>query len=551
MSMSAHDAPTKKLPKGATSQRLERLACERSLHFFTRRAWKVVEPGVEFVDGDHIRATAMHLEAVTHGRTRRLIINFPPRHMKSLLVCVFWFCWTWIHQPWSRWLFTSYASALVTRDSRKCREILNSEWYQGHWGAKVQLKGDVRNQSRLENTEQGVRIATTVRGTGTGLGGDYIVADDPNKLTDRFSATDRQVVHDWWETVVSSRGNDPKTVRRVVVQQRVHENDLSGKLMKQGDKWDRIVLPARYEENHPTARPTSLGWSDWRTEHGELLWPERFGDAELTELEEETGGSYNVASQLQQRPSPQSGGVVERDKFRYYRIDTEGDGDDWLEYFEILDAEGIVDRVLADNCLWYQTVDTATKEKQHNDWTVVGTFALSNNPVRLFVVDIYRARLAVPKQFGMLLAQYGRWPRVQFQAIEDKSSGTGLIQEGVQKGLPIRVLNPGTKDKVARAVAIATMYENGTVFHRAADQAGWLEALETELVTFPTADHDDQVDALAYAGILAQQIARAWVQKKGMMAWWPGKDGVQTVENPTRRESLAKRLTGREAPRRR
>jgi predicted phage terminase large subunit-like protein len=309
--------------------------------------------------------------------------------------------------------------------------------------------------------------------------------------------------------------------------------------MATDENWDKLIMPARFEPEHPTATTTSIGWKDWRTEEGELLWPERFGETELRTLETEIGGSYNVAAQLQQRPSPEHGGIFDRANFRYFILETIGG----VEYLSLLDAEGKTRRVESDRCFWFQTVDTATKEKQHNDWTVVGTFALTPPPVRLCVVDMYRARLAVPKQFGVLMAQYGRWPRVQVQAIEDKSSGTGLLQQALQQGIPMRALQPGTKDKIARSVVIATMYENGAVYHRAADQAPWLECCETEVLQFPTSDWDDQADVLSYAGMMSQGHGISSLYATQTLAGPPPESDGDTPDREG--DSWAKRLTGR------
>lgn len=174
--MSSDARPPGLLPSlGELELELSRRACERSLLEFVRQAWHVVEPGTDFVEGWHIEAICLHLEAVSRGEIRDLLINMPPRHMKSLLVAVFWPCWEWTRRPETRFLFSSYAQKLSTRDSLKCRRILESPWYQERWGERFALTSDQNEKMRFENNRTGYRIATSVGGTTTGEGGDVLV----------------------------------------------------------------------------------------------------------------------------------------------------------------------------------------------------------------------------------------------------------------------------------------------------------------------------------------------------------------------------------------
>ena len=138
-----------------------RRRCETSLAEFARRAWHIVEPATPFIDGWHIDIISECLEAVSRGEIKSLIVNMPPRHMKSMLVCVFWPCWEWTTKPHTRWLFASYAQALSIRDSLKCRRILDSQWYKSLW-PDVELLGDQNQKARFENSATGVRVATSV-----------------------------------------------------------------------------------------------------------------------------------------------------------------------------------------------------------------------------------------------------------------------------------------------------------------------------------------------------------------------------------------------------
>src|ERR1039457_1175703 len=137
---------------------LEAEKARRQLHAFVRQAWRVLEPETRFVDGMHVHAICDHLQAVSEGRIRNLIINVPPGHAKSLLTAVFWPAWVWISHPETRWLFSGYREPLATRDSVKCRRLIESDWFQARWGHRFQFAGDQNAKNRFENTATGYRV---------------------------------------------------------------------------------------------------------------------------------------------------------------------------------------------------------------------------------------------------------------------------------------------------------------------------------------------------------------------------------------------------------
>lgn len=296
---------------------VEKALAEKSLQHFIRQAWHIVEPKEPFISGWHIDAICEHLEAITYRQIQDLVINIPPRHMKSLTVCVFWPCWEWgpVDLPHTRWLFSSYAEKLSKRDSLKCRRLITSPWYQERWGHKFHLTSDQNEKLRFENNKTGYRLATSVGGVGTGEGGDRIVADDPHNVVDGESEVKRGNVIMWWDESMSTRLNDEKTGSKIVVMQRVHEGDLVGHILESEAGYAHLCLPARYEGNRvKTSVPLGNPFKDPRTEQGELLWPGKFGDNEMDKRE--AGMSeYAIAGQHQQRPSPRGGGLFKIDKF--------------------------------------------------------------------------------------------------------------------------------------------------------------------------------------------------------------------------------------------
>lgn len=492
----------------------KRLA-EKNLWDFARLAWPIVEPGVEFRDGNHLHAIAEHLEAVTRGDIKKLLIQIPPRHSKSLLVCVFWFCWDWLQKPHDKWIYVSYAQSLSNRDSRKCREIIQSDWYQQNWGDRFKLKDDMNQVERFENTAQGHRIATSVSGIGMGEGADVICGDDLHKATERFSAAERQNAINCWTTTMATRGN--LGVRRVVIGQRIHEGDIHGHLMSRDSGYEVLCIPAKYESDHPHKSHTSLGWKDWRQTEGELIWPQQYDEKAIADLMQELDDPYNIAGQLQQRPAPADGGLFSRDWFRYFREAEIQIEDEKKLSFELLLPDGKIRRIWADSCYWFQTVDTAMKTADTNAYTVVMTSVITPPPRCLLIYDVFRQRLPIPLQYQAIREQRQKHPRVVRQYIEDKASGIGMLQQGQIDGEMFGRLNPGNADKVRRAAAISIQCQNGYVYHKAG--APWCENFEKEILVFPAGEWADQCDCYSYSGIIFQAQEIRGRQSKGSLVF--------------------------------
>lgn len=241
----ATDRIALELDRKAVGARVPDAKPQLSLKQYTEQAWHVVEPAVEFVHGWHLDAICEHLEAVQLGQIKNLVINVPPRHAKSLEAGVFWFSHTWTYAPWMRFLYSSYAQNLTTRDSVKSRRLIESMWYQRHWGHMFTLTSDQNQKTRFENNKTGYRLATSVKGSNTGEGGQIIVVDDPLNAKERHSTVKREEVLEWWDQVMSSRLDDQKTGHKVIIMQRLHEQDLSGHVLK-GSDYEHLKLPAQH-----------------------------------------------------------------------------------------------------------------------------------------------------------------------------------------------------------------------------------------------------------------------------------------------------------------
>ena len=297
----------------------DKTRAEESLYEFGQQAWDIVEPGQPFIKGRHIEIICLHLEALANGTLGRdnLLINIPPGHSKSIFTNVFLPAFVWAKDPTKRFLYGAYEQKLSTRDSIACRSIIESDWYKSRW-PHVKLVGDQNEKTKFQNSEKGWRIASSVGGSGTGLHPHFIIADDPHDVRRANSEAERQKGVTWWTGTISSRGI-LVNVKKVVIMQRLHVDDVSGWILaNQPDEYDHICLPARFEFGR--MGPTSLGMSDWRSVEGELLWPSAFTEEKLRQMELPMG-QIEAAGQLQQRPMIKGGMLFKREWFQEMRVE--------------------------------------------------------------------------------------------------------------------------------------------------------------------------------------------------------------------------------------
>lgn len=420
------------------------------------------------------------------GQIRNLLINIPPRHMKSIQTAVMWPAWTWTTRPEHKWLFSSYAGSLSVRDSLKCRRLIDSDWYQERWGDKYRLTTDQNAKTLFENDKTGSRMATSTGAATTGHGGDTIVVDDPHNALEAQSEAIRESTLEWWDQAMSTRLNNPKTGSKVIVMQRLHENDLSGHVLKEGG-WEHLCLPAEYEPARIFI-PTSLGFVDPRQKAGELLWNERFGEEEIATLKRSLG-EYGTSGQLQQRPSPAEGGLIKR------------------SWFKMLPADEELPKLL----FIVQSYDTAFTEKTTNDPTAHTCWGVFNtmNGKAVVLLECWQEHLSYAelrkKAYDEYRSRYGdRDKPVDVVLIEEKGSGISLVQDLRRARIPVHTYNPGRADKVARVHAVTPLLEAGLVYipeskKRPGDFPAWTDMLINQTLMFPNGEHDDLVDTMTQA----------------------------------------------------
>ena len=454
----------------------------RSLKEFTKSCWPVIEPGRDFFDNWHIDAISEHLQAVVEGDIRRLIINIPPRHMKSISVAVALPAWTWTLQPEKRFLFASYAASLSVRDSVKCRRLIDSPWYKNHFGDTFVLTGDQNQKQRFENDKTGQRIATSVDGALTGEGGDIIIIDDPHNVREAESSAVREGVLEWWDQAMQSRLNDPKTGAFIIIMQRVHENDLTGHILaNEHEEWDHLCLPARYEIGHPTPTQSSLFFTDPRTQEGELLWPERIDEKTLENLERSLG-TYAAAGQLQQRPMPKGGGILKAEW--------------WVpwEKEDLPDVEYII-----------QSWDTAFSTKEKTSYSARTTWGVFRKygQINAIVLDMWYDRVTYPELRRIAQESYYEYDP-DAVLIEKKASGQSLLQDLRMAGIPVLEYLPD-RDKESRAHASSALLEDGRIWFPS--NRKWAKNLIDICAAFPAGDNDDIVDTCTQAWL---RLRKGW-----------------------------------------
>ncbi len=435
---------------------------------FVERCFRHLNPGVPFVPGWHIDLLATWLSACDTD-SQRIIVNLPPRHLKSLVGSVALPAWLLGHNPSMQIICASYGSELSEKFSRECRSVMESPWYKKLFPKTVLSRA--RN-TELTTTAHGCRYATSVEGPLTGRGADLIIIDDPMKPDEALSDAIRSKVNAWFDNTLYSRLNNKETGSILVIMQRLHEDDLTGHLMGRGP-WDHLVLPAIAEQDGSFQYDVLGQQRVYRRKAGEALHPARESLATLTAIRQ-TMGEYNFAGQYQQAPAPREGGMVKRAWFKTYGP-TERP-----ERFDLI----------------LQSWDTADKPTELADYSVCTTWGLAG--ANVYLLHVLRKKLNYP-DLKRRVREQADLHRAEVVLIEDKASGTQLIQELSQEGMhSVKAYQPKpSMTKQMRMDAQTGVIENGFVF--VPTEAEWRDSYLHEMTIFPAGKHDDQVDSTAQA----------------------------------------------------
>jgi predicted phage terminase large subunit-like protein len=462
---------------GLLMQRARNAVLREDFYSFVQKCFASLTPGVEFRPNWHIGLICEYLEACRKAEIRRLIINMPPRALKSVCVSVAWPAFLLGHNPGERIMAASYSAGLSIKHALDCRRILRMAWYRDAF-PQTRLSAEQNQKQKFATTSYGYRIATSIGGTATGEGGNFLIMDDPQNPAQVMSQTRRQHAIDWFDHTFATRLDDKQRGVMVLVMQRLHDGDLSGYLLEKGG-WEQLCLPAIAERPRLYRFGTVEKWR----EAGEVLHPAR-EDAAMLEQARRDLGSYAFAAQYQQNPMPIEAGMVKRHWFGRYGARPE-----------------VFERIV-------QSWDTAIKAGNAHDCSVCLTMGEVDGKHYVLDVQVLRAEYPELKRQVVRLAQSWEADAV---LVEDKASGQSLLQDLRREklGAPLIPIAP-VQDKVTRFAAVSAMIEAGMVL--LPHDATWLAEFEREVVTFPAGRHDDQVDALSqYLG---------WIRRKGGGGKW-------------------------------
>ena len=444
------------------------------LHNFSRYMFRS-KRNVDMLDNWHQARICKALERVYTGRTKRLIINVPPRSGKTEIAVKAFIAWSMGLAPDSEFIHASYSKRLATANAYDIRAMMQHEAYRlvFPW---LRLQDDSKAKDEFRTTAGGIVYATGAEGTITGYGaskmrdsfGGAIIIDDPHKAGEATSPVMRQSVIDWYQNTIQSRLNKPDGPI-IIIMQRLHEEDLSGWLLSggSGEPWKHLVIPARDES-------------------GQSFWPEQFPPEMLDRLE--LTSPYVFAGQYMQRPAPLGGGIFK---------------DEWWRFFDAMPP--IKHRAIY--------ADTAQKTKEQNDYSVFQCWGLTQDN-QMVMLDMARGRWEAPELETMARAFWQKHHSQTYYGplrafkVEDKVSGTGLIQKLKREGIPIVPIQRNV-DKVTRAFDAAPYIQSGNVY--LLRSVPHLADFLAESAVFPNGVHDDMIDATmsAISDLTAPQSAPA------------------------------------------
>ncbi len=467
-----------RVPTSRLDAELER----RRLVDFVRWAWHLVDPH-PLVWGPHLDIICDGLERISRGEIRRLLINVPPRHGKTIAVSVLFPAWLWLTRPETRFLAATYHMDLALSQSARMQRLIAAPEFQERYPDAVRLLEDQTARGRFETTAGGARVTTSVGGAATGEGGDILIVDDPLKIDDAHSDAQRAGTVEWFEQTFMSRRNTRRSAV-IVIGQRLHEHDLFGHLLNRGG-WEHICLPAGFDPDHPHRCP-----ADPRRAVGEPLWPAQWTREDNEQRAAELG-EFAAAAMLQQLPAPSRGGVFRRE---------------WWQYYPTLDAIPRLDQIV-------QSWDLALTGSDHADYVVGQAWGFAG-PDR-YLLRQMRGKMNIVETIeainGLTRWITATWPHHHAHAILlEKAASADAVSTMLKATIPSIRLVSVQGNKLSRANAVVPMIQAGNVYlpgypnhdHTDYDHARtplWVQSLVEEHARFPRAAHDDQVDALSQA----------------------------------------------------
>lgn len=446
-------------------QRLFYAVLRQDLGAFINKVFCTVSPGDSYAHNWHIDAITYALTQVHHGRSRRLIITQPPRTLKTICTSVAFVAWSIGHDPSKRFACVSYSHELAATFSQQFRKVVTSDWYRATFPS-VHLVKDT--EAECTTSMGGGRFAVAVGGTFTGRGADIIIIDDPLKAADAQSESARRSLNEWYATTLTSRLNDKRTGAIILVMQRLHEDDLAGRLLRD-EGWHHLCLPAIAEQDQEIPiGPNAV----YRRRKDEVLHPAR-EPLELLETMKREMGSLPFSAQYQQQPIPLEGNLIRRA---------------WIKWYETAPMRG-------DGAQVVQSWDVASTTGEARDWSVCTTWVKVKRCY--YLLDLWRGRLEFP-QLKHKLVSLAHEHGPNCILIEQAGPGLHLIQElrtNTVAGVPVPIGVTPMGDKLVRMEAQSARFEAGQVY--LPKEAPWLSEFLREILAFPNSRYDDQIDAVS------------------------------------------------------
>ena len=447
-------------PESASPQQVLRAILATDFRSFVEYVFGVLRPGTPFKPNWHIDAMTHKVSQVASGEVKRLIINVPPRHLKSIVASVALPAWYLGHNPSERVVCVSYSAELAKTHSNDFRRVVTDPIYQAVF---PKMRVERETDAEIQTTLRGRRYATSIAGTLTGRGGNLTIIDDPLKPGDAISEVSRQRVIEWWGSTMVTRPDDKQAARTIVVMQRIHVEDLSGHLLENEAGFEVLSLPAIAQST--TTYDLGHGRTHTR-EKGDLLHPAH-EPAEVLRKLQKSMGTMLFSAQYQQAPEPIGGKIIKRKMLKYYSA-----------------AEPrSTDRIVMS---W----DIALSEQEAGDYSAC--VVLLNRGDSYLVHDVIRGKFPFDKLKEKIIEVKQRYGRAASLVIEESPISHGLIQSLQEKRINVVAVKPD-RDKLSRLISQIDLFEGGSVL--LPKDAPWLDAFVAELLSFP-GRHDDQVDAL-------------------------------------------------------
>lgn len=457
---------------------------------FAERAFKIVEPGTEYEWSWHLECICEHLEASYRGEERRLIFNLPPRTLKSYLVARAFPAWVMGKDPGAKFIVSSYGHEVAEQNAMACRRIMRDKWYQEIF-PKTIINPELDRNTHFETTQAGQYYAASALSPITGIGASYIILDDPIKPMEASSETIRNSTNENIRTTFFTRFNDKRTGKFILVMQRVHENDPTGNLLKDGG-YIHVKLPAEAKKYHSI----TLGRRKWEMNEGDLLFPARLSREILDQARLDMTDAIYVGQMLQE-PVPVGGG-----EFR----------PEWQQHYpngsikpKTMNIYILVDAAGGD--------ETNRKKKKTSDWTAMAVIGLGpdNN---FYLLDMVRDRLNATERIDTLFVLHRKWndlsgrpPKVGYEKYglmtDTFYAKTRMNEEGYRFQLNELGGRMNKEERIRRMIPDlqkSRWYFPDNLLYT--DNEGRTfdlvkELFESEMATFPRSRFDDMLDAIS------------------------------------------------------